>query len=285
MRRLPVSGRALALLLLVGPAWALGCRGAEERLYDDGTEDGSPEDGAALLDATSGDAPSKTDGQVSDDGEVAPDTTTEDAPETDGGSDVIVTADSGDATVVDAPSDAKDASDANVDANDGGCGATNTAQNCGACGVACDPDSGTSTIQACAVTTCVYTCRSGRVDCNAAAPNTNGCECAGNGCCGGGAKCQTQHSTGVGTPFFDCIDAGTYNQTQATAACNAFVADGGAGPCTPFDCAANAGKLICNNGGAGPCNCWKYDPGNSGVNGKVSTSCLCPVSASAIDWN
>src|SRR6185295_1610732 len=99
------------------------------------------------------------------------------------------------------------------------CVSTSTAQNCSACGAACDTQT-TSVAPACNGTTCLYSCKPGRQNCNQAAPDLNGCECAGTGCCG--ASCQISHSNGVGQTFYDCSPPGTYNQARATEACTAF---------------------------------------------------------------
>jgi hypothetical protein len=94
---------------------------------------------------------------------------------------------------------------------------TTTTANCGGCGQACDTQ--TSTKQTCDGVTCSYTCKPGYLDCNTAAPDTDGCEATvdgGNSCavCGR-AGCDTTHSgtftchTGTGAPF--C----TYNGCSA----------------------------------------------------------------------
>jgi hypothetical protein len=128
---------------------------------------------------------------------------------------------------------------------------------------------------------CLYACKPNLQNCNTAPPDLNGCECTGTGCCG--SSCQTAHSNGVGQTFYDCQALGTYNQTQAMAACVAFTHD--ATQCAVYGCTGNAGSLVCTPGAAPNCTCWKFAPGNSGVNGKVSTTCTCPISAGATSWD
>jgi hypothetical protein len=272
-------------LTVLGPLAAFGCRGAVDRVYEDDT----PDDASVGDSTVSGDAPVASD--ASGDRGVVTDSSTDatDAAAPDG-SDSAVGNDAGDASdaasdsPVDAPVDAPVGNDAGDGApGDGGCGPTNTIQNCAACGNTCDLDGSTSTISACNGTTCVYTCRAGRQDCNNAAPNTNACECVGTGCCG--ASCQVIHSNGVGQNYYDCVEAGTINQAQATKACQAYSAVFEAGACSNYGCTGNAGQVVCTAGVAPNCVCWKWDPGNSGVNGKVSTSCACPINPAATDWN
>lgn len=183
---------------------------------------------------------------------------------------------------VDAPGDSP--ADAPPDAPpvDGGCGPTNTATNCGACGNACNTT--TNTVRACGGgTSCLYTCNSGRADCNAAtAPNLDGCECATTTCCG--TACQTQHDNGLGNTFYDCVASGTYNVAQATEACVAFTND--AAQCNAnFFCTAGAdggviAQLVCSDTSPTACACWTYSGvavghvANSGLTGPLN--CQCP---------
>jgi hypothetical protein len=80
----------------------------------------------------------------------------------------------------------------------GDCGATNTAVNCGACGVACI---GTNASMAgCEDGSCVYSCTQGWGDCDAAAPNAEGCKTpltTPANCAGCGQACDTNHSNGA----------------------------------------------------------------------------------------
>jgi hypothetical protein len=123
--------------------------------------------------------------------------------------------------------------DCNNDKSDGCELRTNIPAHCSACGTACD----TGTVNGaptCNGSTCQYAggCKAGRIDCNSAAPNANGCECAGTACCG--TACQVAHlnqnvmANGLGQTYFHCSAVGTpgtgttassgYDVTMATAA-------------------------------------------------------------------
>ncbi|HSQ65149.1 MAG TPA: hypothetical protein VLM85_18135, partial [Polyangiaceae bacterium] len=95
-----------------------------------------------------------------------------DAPTTDAGNDSNPPGDAGDAGPV--QDGGGDAGDAGNDAGDAGCGPVNTITNCSACGAQCDTTNASNT--ACNGTTCVYQCKSGFSNCDAAAPDLNGCE-------------------------------------------------------------------------------------------------------------
>jgi hypothetical protein len=114
--------------------------------------------------------------------------------------------------------------------------------NCGDCGVQCN--SGTTVSNAtCNGTSCQYTCGTNRVDCNTAtAPNTDGCECKGNGCCGTG--CQYSHANGLqpnqigpkgNIEYYDCTPPPSWGGVEARTSClSAFPTDDyGAGVVTP----------------------------------------------------
>jgi hypothetical protein len=150
-----------------------------------------------------------------------------------------------------------------------------TTANCGGCGNACDTRS--SIGAACSGATCVYTgCAPGRSNCNAAAPDVDGCECASPGCCG--TACQSRHDDGLGQTFWDCTPSGTYNQTEAFAACAAFT--GNAALCSPGAC----NRSVCSTG-APTCACWTYSGSFSGrVTSSSTTYCMCNSSGAAI-WN
>jgi hypothetical protein len=148
---------------------------------------------------------------------------------------------------------------------------------CAACGKACDTT--TNSARSCDGKTCLYTCSPGRQNCDQTAPDTNGCECVGTGCCGAG--CQTEHSNGVGQSFYDCTALGTIDYSHAIMACAAYTKDAAA--CTPQPCVYNAGSLVCSPGPS--CYCWKYEAGNSSVNGKVRTTCTCPITNGDPAWN
>jgi hypothetical protein len=251
------------------------CRGESDRTYFDDTVDGSGGEDGNATDGNGGgdDASGQNDGNATTDG-------TSDANEDAGPGDdtgVGIDADTGtgpDANDVDTGADTG-APDSGADV-DAGC-PTNLPTSCGTCGVVCNTT--TSSAPTCNGTTCLYACLPNKQNCNATAPDPNGCECDGTACCG--SSCQTAHSNGVGQTFYDCNPLDTYNQTTATAACAAFT--GSAASCTAYACTGNAGSVVCSPGGA--CTCWKYDPGNSGVTGKVSTSCGCPVSSGATSWH
>ena len=196
-----------------------------------------------------------------------------DAPTTDSGNDSSPPEDGGDAgPVQDGGGDAEDAGDAGNDAGDAGCGPVNTINNCSACGAQCDTTNASNT--ACNGTTCVYQCKSGFSNCDAAAPDLNGCECPTPTCCGAG--CATTHSNGVGQSFYDCVDAGTYDQTQAAKACTAYTNNQFA--CSLATCTNDAGDpLMCGNPDGGGCACWAYGGSANGhVHLSGNTSCFCP---------
>jgi hypothetical protein len=148
----------------------------------------------------------------------------------------------------------------------------------GACGT-CD----TSTVlgaPSCDGTRCVFTCKPDRVNCKTDAPDTDGCECAGTACCSNGS-CQTAHANGTGQTFFDCQPLGTFTRAQAAAACTAFAGDASA--CTTItSCPGNSGTAVCST--APSCRCWKYEAGNSGFTGRVSSGCSCPAIDAPV-WN
>ena len=87
-------------------------------------------------------------------------------------------------------------------------------------------------------------CNAGLQDCNGSkAPDTDGCECAGTGCCSG--KCQTAHSNGNGQTFYDCAAGKTHNETQAGEACAALT--GGSGACSAKSAGCNCVLLLCGS--------------------------------------
>ena len=197
-----------------------------------------------------------------------------DAPTTDSGNDVTTT-DSGADVVVE---DAQDGGA--VDATTDGCGATNTVDNCSACGAVCD--GGNATATSCTGATCQYSCKSGFSNCNTTAPDLNGCECATPTCCG--ASCATTHMNGIGQNYYDCVEAGTYNQTQAAKACTAFTNDQFA--CQQFGCVSDAGDMmICGPPDGGSCACWTYTGLDTGhVYKSGNSTCFCP-STNDLTWN
>jgi len=165
---------------------------------------------------------------------------------------------------------------ANAAPNTNGCESSlSSTTTCGACNAACNTKTGAAS---CNGTTCSYQCNSGLFDCNAGnAPDTDGCECATPGCCGTG--CETTHSDGVGQSFYDCNAAGSYNGSQAQAACTAYT--GMASACTPSTvcCGLNVGiclgmtaHSVCGSTG-GKCYCWQYQGPNQGKVESEGSSC------------
>jgi hypothetical protein len=158
------------------------------------------------------------------------------------------------------------------DAGDGGCSSTHTVENCSACGVACNTDSGAPS---CNGVSCSYTCASNRVDCNAgAAPDTDGCECPGTACCG--TSCQVAHESGLPSPapanYYTCTATGNTNQVEATAACLGV----GASDClleTTPNCGALVTNAVCGTV-SGTCYCWIFQ-GASNLVGTVNVAFPC----------
>jgi hypothetical protein len=165
-----------------------------------------------------------------------------------------------------------------------GCGALDTVSNCGACGALCSIGSD-NTARACNGTACSYTCAAGYIDCNASVGrDTDGCECAGNGCCSG--ACQTVHSDGVAESFYDCAALDTYTQTEAMAACAAYTtAHGG----TSANCrlsyangeSSSQKSIVCSdnnvpNGSPIQCYCWSFLQTGLVTVGRVEGNCFYP---------
>jgi hypothetical protein len=176
-----------------------------------------------------------------------------------------------------------------VDAEgEGGCGPLDTPANCSACGLACSTGTGSPS---CNGSTCSYACNAGRSDCNASiAPDTDGCECAGTGCCSG--KCQTAHSNGESGSFYDCTTTKTYNQTQAGEACAALTGTSGACSsssvgcnCFLLSCRSQA-QSVCGSSG-GKCYCWQYSGPNAGTAQETNGSNCSASCGSGSDpaWN
>ena len=192
-------------------------------------------------------------------------------------------------TGADSPVDSPiDAHEAGTDAPfDSGCGPLTSTSNCSACGEVCTPTHAVN--PQCNGATCSYTCSANFLDCNSGtAPDTDGCECptgGGAACCG--QACPVQHNYDedvIGATFYDCVAAGTYNQTDALDACNAAI--GTAGQCsTGYYCTGTdggtGGDMVCSDGaGASACTCWGYDGVLVGLlftgPGKGMTNCDCP---------
>lgn len=193
----------------------------------------------------------------------------------------------GDATATDAPKDQSSGNETSTNdtgtsdtggGNDSGCGATNTVTNCSGCGLACDVTHSNSPV--CNGVTCGYgSCHSGYSDCNTAAPDLDGCECATPSCCG--TSCATTHSNGVGQSYYDCVSQGTFNSTQATEACSAYTTSA----CGTASCAGAGSNLVVCGTANGVCVCWDYSGTNSGhVHASLNSTCYCP-SSSDPSWN
>jgi hypothetical protein len=153
--------RILRAALPTLPLVLFACATQPNFSYDDGDGSAPLQDGRALLD-------SSTDSTVGDDGSLA----TTDASD-DGSAPEEASSDQ-DGGAMDAGS--FDAGDAAVQS---GCGPLDSPSNCGACGVACDMMH--SNDAACTFTgdagVCSYSsCATGFADCDASAPNANGCD-------------------------------------------------------------------------------------------------------------
>jgi hypothetical protein len=166
-----------------------------------------------------------------------------------------------------------------------------TALNCTACGVACDTVH--SNGAACSGTGCLYTgCANGWSDCNAAAPNANGCECQSPGCCEAGA-CEPQHNNGIGNTYYDCTPVGVFTSSLALQACIAYT--DAASECVGYPCAdPDSGPIICSSGALNKfCMCWSYAGSNIGLvdnagenPGTNGRNCFCPSAAVGdTPWN
>jgi hypothetical protein len=95
-----------------------------------------------------------------------------------------------------------------------------------------------------------------------------------------GGACQIMHSNGVGQSFYDCVAAGTHNQTQATEACAAFTGD--ASQCHSMSC--GSGSAVCSDGSGDACDCWIYSGDSAGrVKHNSVGSCGCQ-SDSSTTW-
>ena len=112
-----------------------------------------------------------------------------------------------------------------------------------------------------------------------AAPEASNCAVASPVCSGG---CPIAHSDGLSQMFYDCVEAGTYNETQAFEACAAFTGDSGACANNPISCSQS--NSVCSSRFTS-CACWKYS-GPQDV-GKVlntgTTSCSC-VGTNGLPW-
>jgi hypothetical protein len=169
------------------------------------------------------------------------------------------------------------------DAGDGGCASTDTVHNCSGCGLACNTSTGTPM---CNGITCSYVCDTNTIDCNfATAPDTDGCECAGTGCCGAG--CETAHESGIPSPatYYNCSPTGNTTLINATAVCLGV----GGSACTAQTqtCPLFTGtttNAVCGTV-SNTCYCWVYSGTNSGTVSSVAFGpCNIPCQ-SGNTWN
>jgi hypothetical protein len=170
-----------------------------------------------------------------------------------------------------------DASDAGSAGETSACGPLGSVDNCGACGVRCDTTTGTPS---CTGAKCAYMCTAGHSDCNTAAPDTDGCECATPGCCG--SACETSHADGVGQSYFDCNPPRTYSETTAFSACTAYAISVGsnAGNCVGgLTCPGSSVPTVCFTNTAGRCAtyCWQYNGVYADGGPGTVWDCACPA--------
>jgi len=126
-----------------------------------------------------------------------------------------------------------------------------------------------------------------------------GC-CEGTGCCG--SNCQTRHTNnqtsdaGGRDPYwFDCVPWGTYNLTQALAACTRFTGD--VAKCANYPNACDSDNnsvyetsVVCGDtDGNQDCACWAYEGPGAGytwnpTDPSTKNECNCPVVGDPL-WN
>jgi hypothetical protein len=238
------SVRATAcLLLVVGSTACTALLGAGDVPDPQATDGGDAPDTTTVLpdtgstgsaiDSTSGEASSSS-GSSSGSLEAS----SESGPMTDGSSE----------SSDDSPSPEPDS---------GGCGPLTSTTNCGACGVSCDTSTGAPS---CVGTTCTYMCNPGHSDCNAVnGPDTDGCECMTQGCCG--TSCETTHQDGLGHSFYDCFPQGTHTAQTALEACQAYAHAIGGNPMgcsTGYYCTSGVDEEACYVPMSGGTDCWVY---------------------------
>jgi hypothetical protein len=98
-------------------------------------------------------------------------------------------------------------------------------------------------------------------------------------CCDGG--CANTHSDGLGHFFYDCVPPGTFNLTQAFAACAAFT--GNMSQCNNDPIACSSGDQVCSSG-APMCACWRYNGNGSGHVLDTGATCQC-FGSNSPTWN
>ncbi len=148
----------------------------------------------------------------------------------------------------------------------------------GACSLpidCCDEPNATST---CSGGFCGIACAAGRANCNAS--GADGCECAGNLCCGGSG--EPPHVNGLGKSFDDCTPLGvpgngaTYSHTMAVEALRAW---------PPFvsqaDCTCGTSAKCVYSQTATSCAIWVYASPTAGYVHLNTTdnNCLCPTTS------
>jgi hypothetical protein len=183
--------------------------------------------------------------------------------------------DAGSVDVADASDGGSAVPESGADA--GGCGPLTSVDNCGSCGVQCSATTGTPS---CTGTTCAYVCTAGRSDCNTAAPDTDGCECATPGCCG--SACQTDHSDGVGQSYFDCNQPATYTEMTAFSACAAYALSVGSSATNcvgGLTCRGSSVPTVCFTSSSGSCAtyCWQYTGVYADSGPGTVWDCACPA--------
>ena len=90
------------------------------------------------------------------------------------------------------------------------------------------------------------------------------------------------HSNGIGQSFYDCVPAGTYDLTQATAAANAWPV----AAVSTFTAACGTGMIYCKQAAA-QCACWAYSGNRVGLVrlNDVSATCYCPGLIGNPSWD
>jgi len=260
--------------------------GDDSTTSETSTPEAAPETGTEAGHEASTDAPSESSSK--DAGEAGADAS--DAAKETG-------VEAGPEAATDAPADVVDTG---VDAPETGCGATNTLQNCGACGQSCSAG-GTNGVKTsgagCTGTTCLYQCTTGFLDCNASVGyDPDGCECDTTkattaACCG--TACPIDHIVGpvpgsAATDFYDCTPAGTFTSQLATDACAAYFGTSAdcflPGQCTNASDAGTGDFVVCGSVSlTSECVCWEYQGPNVGkvtaATGAELGNCICPGSS------
>jgi len=251
-----MKSRILACIVVALPVVAAACATQPDFLFSDDLADASPD--AAGREKPPSDATVAVSADAAESDAPADDGPTQESMD-EGGPDAEVAIDS--AAAVDAAdggeTDAADGGDAGPDANDGavevGCGPIDTITQCGACENACYSLHGTPlecATSAADASTCVYSCSTGFADCDAAPPNTNGCQTQTTtltNCTGCGIACNTANSIDAGCGATGC------SYTCAAGYGNCDPTPPNAGGCTALTTAAACGS--CNNACAGGTSC------------------------------